>query len=52
MKLIRKVAIFCMTIVIGLGLVWAYGPTIGTPATLALAFVMFEYIARNDEGDE
>lgn len=49
METIRKVAIFAMVIVVGLGLVWTYGATIGSAATLALAFVMFEYIARNDD---
>jgi hypothetical protein len=49
MKLIRKAAILSMTVAIGLGLVWAYGPTVGVPSTLALAFIMFEYIARNDD---
>ena len=52
MNQIRKVAILGMTVVIGLGLVWAYGATIGVPSTIALAIIMFEYIARNDEQGE
>jgi hypothetical protein len=52
MKLVYKISALVLVGVIGFALNSTYGALIGSAVLVPLMFAAFEYIARNDVGDD